>query len=184
MNILLLDVDPAKAARYHNDRHCAKMILTSAQLLSTAHWFLDGERIARKRVPLVLRPSHIHHPCARFVRKNHITYGFVHTLMGELLKEYALRVGHPHMYEERKFWHQLFAPPWNLPADPSSVGSELASWPQCMPDEFKRQGNPVEAYRAYYIGAKQHLATWSPPAKTPEWYIIQPKEFQPCSKAS
>lgn len=42
MNIFYLDPNPTKCARYHADKHCVKMVLEYAQLLSTAHRVLDG----------------------------------------------------------------------------------------------------------------------------------------------
>ena len=42
MNIFFLDTDPKRCAKMHNNRHCVKMILEYAQLLSTAHRVLDG----------------------------------------------------------------------------------------------------------------------------------------------
>ena len=41
MNIFFLDPDPATAASYHNDKHVVKMVLETAQMLSTAHHMLD-----------------------------------------------------------------------------------------------------------------------------------------------
>ena len=46
MNIFYLDKDPVIAAQMSADKHCVKMILESAQMLSTAHRFLDGDEIA------------------------------------------------------------------------------------------------------------------------------------------
>ena len=43
MNIFFLDKDPIIAAQYHCDKHCVKMILEYAQLLSTAHRVLDED---------------------------------------------------------------------------------------------------------------------------------------------
>lgn len=43
MNVFYLDRDPEKAASVQCDQHVVKMILESAQLLSTAHHELDGE---------------------------------------------------------------------------------------------------------------------------------------------
>ena len=37
MNIFYLNKDPKIAAIEHNDKHCVKMILENAQMLSTAH---------------------------------------------------------------------------------------------------------------------------------------------------
>ena len=43
MNIFYLDYDTKKCAEMHVDKHCVKMILEYAQLLSTAHRVLDGQ---------------------------------------------------------------------------------------------------------------------------------------------
>ena len=42
MNIFYLSHDVDECARFHVDKHVVKMILESAQLLSTAHRVLDG----------------------------------------------------------------------------------------------------------------------------------------------
>ena len=42
MNIFILDKDPMKAAMMLCDRHVPKMIVESAQMLSTVHRLLDG----------------------------------------------------------------------------------------------------------------------------------------------
>ena len=42
MNIFILDNDPVKAAQQQCDKHIPKMIVESAQMLSTAHRMLDG----------------------------------------------------------------------------------------------------------------------------------------------
>ena len=43
MNIFYVNSDPEVAARSMVDRHVVKMILETAQLLSTAHRVIDGE---------------------------------------------------------------------------------------------------------------------------------------------
>lgn len=45
MNIFALDSEPKLAARYHLDRHCVKMILEYAQILSTVHRVLRGKKV-------------------------------------------------------------------------------------------------------------------------------------------
>ena len=63
MNIFYLDHDVTKCAEMHNDKHCVKMILEYAQLLSTAHRVLDGNvsvglsKTGRKQTRYVL-PDH------------------------------------------------------------------------------------------------------------------------------
>lgn len=48
MNIFYLDEDPNLAAQYQYDKHVIKMILETAQLLSTAHRVLDGSEYIEK----------------------------------------------------------------------------------------------------------------------------------------
>ena len=47
MNIFILDNDPAIAAKLQCDKHVVKMIVESAQMLSTAHRMLDGDQELR-----------------------------------------------------------------------------------------------------------------------------------------
>lgn len=104
MNIFVLDKDPVKAARFHNDRHVIKMILESAQLLSTAHVVLDGEKVAAYDVPFLLRPTHVNHPCAIWARATGANYDWLYRLLVGLLAEYTRRYGKVHRYGQ--------APPW------------------------------------------------------------------------
>ena len=48
MNIFILDKDPMKAAMMLCDRHVPKMIVESAQMLSTVHRLLDGNPEKRR----------------------------------------------------------------------------------------------------------------------------------------
>ena len=50
MNIFVIDKDPVVAAQEHCDKHVVKMIVESAQMLSTAHRILDGKESRRPSV--------------------------------------------------------------------------------------------------------------------------------------
>lgn len=61
MNIFVLDPDPAIAASLHCDQHLSKMILESAQMLSTvASKLLDPPTFASGNY---YKPTHVNHPC-------------------------------------------------------------------------------------------------------------------------
>ena len=60
MNVFFLDYSTEKCAEYHNDKHCVKMILEYAQLLSTAHRVLDGD----DSISVVYKATHKNHPSA------------------------------------------------------------------------------------------------------------------------
>lgn len=61
MNVFYLSGDPAAAAHDHNDRHVVKMVLESAQLLSTAHRVLTGGELPVYKATTTRAPS----GCAR-----------------------------------------------------------------------------------------------------------------------
>ena len=45
----------------------------------------------------------------------------------------------------------------------------LTEFPQAMPDEFKVEHDPVQAYRNFYIGDKSRFAKWTK-RDFPPWY--------------
>ena len=64
MNIFVLDSDPKIAASYHCDQHLHKMVLESAQIVSTA-------MIQRGfHIPGLYRQTHPNHPCTRWAAES------------------------------------------------------------------------------------------------------------------
>lgn len=152
MNIFYLDPDPKKAAQYHCDKHVVKMILESAQLLSTT------KNICGQVGPY--KTTHQNHPSAvwtRFSRENYLWLG---ELLKELCEEYTHRYGKIHKTAQ-------YIP--NLLDAPPLLTKGFGEPPQCMPDQFKNS-DTVAAYRNYYNVGKSHLAKWSKREK-PSWYI-------------
>jgi hypothetical protein len=152
MNIFYLDRDPAEAARMQCDRHVVKMILETAQLLSTAHAELDGESPAYK-------PTHKNHPSAVWVRGSLQHYAWTVCHLSALGREYTERYGKVHK-TIREHLATLKQPPVALQAnfwrDP----------PQCMPDEYKRD-DTVLAYQLYY---NSKADDWDARGMTMKWY--------------
>ena len=181
MNIFYLHNDPKKCAEMHNDKHCVKMILEYAQLLSTAHRVLDGtqhvglSKTGRHRTVLALPDSrddvlysatHVNHPSAVWVRQSRANYNWLVSMFQELCKEYTYRYGKTHKCES--MLETLTYGPRNI-----SVIKPFTEPTPAMPDECKVPGNSVASYRSYYIMNKQHLATWSGKInsrKIPEWF--------------
>lgn len=80
MNIFVLDTDPAIAASYHCDQHLHKMILESAQMLSTA----AIERGFVEIFPYLYIDSYLNHPCNIWARKSNHNMHWLCTLAVEL----------------------------------------------------------------------------------------------------
>jgi hypothetical protein len=154
MNIFYLDKNPMKAAQYHVDKHCIKMILESAQLLSTAHHVLDGINVN------LYKKTHVNHPSAIWVRQSKENYNWLYSLLEELINEYRYRFGKEHKTIEKLQY--LKNAPANIPA---GIFTEPTP---AMPEEYVTPNDSVASYRKYYIEGKKHLFNWTNRNK-PDW---------------
>ena len=152
INIFVLDYDPVVCARYHNNRHTVKMILESTQLLNNAKIRNEPDYYP------VYRKTHFNHPLSIWVAEEKQNFAWLLHLAIELCKEYTFRYNKRHKC-------QTIIEKW-LPYDQYHTG--LMEFAQCMPDQY-RQDDPVEAYRAYYLGAKRHIAGWKN-REIPYWW--------------
>jgi hypothetical protein len=82
-------------------------------------------------------------------------------LLQDLLQEYTYRYGKIHATDRLVYW--LRKPPANIP-----IGYLTQPTP-AMPDEYKVQGDSLQSYRNYYIGAKKTMAKWKK-RPIPEWW--------------
>lgn len=162
MNIFFLDKSALLAAQYHCDKHCVKMILETAQILSTAHRVLDpsGDHAA------LYKKTHANHPSSVWARGSFSQYVWTWKLLSNLCTEYTERYGKVHAVRKSGLLTTLCQVPKILiDSDDSWVDP-----PQCMPDEFKHECT-VKAYRGYYIGSKSRFAKWK--KGSPYWWPIQ-----------
>ena len=95
MNIFYLNKDPKIAAIEHNDKHCVKMILEYAQMLSTAHRERDGDERADNLS--MYKRAHLNHPSTVWTRENEAQYNWLYSLFVALSDEYSYR------YEKKTF---------------------------------------------------------------------------------
>ena len=162
----------------HNDKHCVKMILEYAQLLSTAHRVLDGtlsigvSKTGRKQTRYVLpdsresvlyKSTHINHPSAIWVRQSPENYLWLANMLIALCEEYTHRYGKIHKCERDGLVNRLQTTPINI-----SIGKFTEPTP-AMPDDVKIYDDSIASYRNYYIKNKTHLAKWKNRC-VPEWY--------------
>ena len=179
MNIFYLDNDTKVCAEMHNDKHCVKMILEYAQLLSTAHRVLDGTLLVgisdkgRKSTSWILpdnrneilyKATHLNHPSAVWVRQSPDNYIWLSNMLIALCEEYTHRYGKIHKVERDGLCFVLLK---NVPAN---IGNKGWSEPTpAMPEDVKIAGDSIKSYRNYYIKNKSHLANWKK-RTTPGWY--------------
>jgi len=134
VNIFYLDRDPDLAAAGQCDKHVVKMILETAQLLSTAH------HICGNGGPYKL--THQNHPSAVWARQSKDNYRWLYRHLLGLAYEYTERYGKQHK-TIREHSTALSEVPEGIP------DGEFTDPPQCMPDVCKRV-DTVAAYRVYY----------------------------------
>jgi len=182
MNIFYLDKDPVKAAQMSCDKHVVKMILESAQLLSTCHRVLDGTEYYDKTAngrkikrwkhsnsnyeKILYKAGWVKHPSTIWLLESAYNYMWLYRHMMSLNNEYKLRYGHTKDHLAiQKLGIILSEPPKN------SKINKIATDPQpAMPDECKVPGDSVLSYRRYYIMKKRRFATWKAPSVVPQWY--------------
>lgn len=165
MNIFFLDHNPAYAAMLQCDKHVVKMILETAQLLSTAHIVLDDEHVA-------YRATHQNHPSAVWARQSHSNYRWLYSHMKALGREYQQRYNKVHK-TIRNHSVALNMFPKNIPR------GDFTFPPQCMPDVCKRD-DTVEAYNNYYMHKAREWASVGRPM-TWRHRQVMPVHFQKLS---
>ena len=131
MNVFVLDKDPVIAAVQQCDKHIVKMIVESAQMLSTTHRMLDGIRVrkpsksGKTTVNHYILPNHPHedtlykavhfnHPCTVWTRESLENYEWHYRHFVALCDEYRYRYGKVHQ-SDRILREVLKTPPKNIP---------------------------------------------------------------------
>jgi hypothetical protein len=152
MNIFVLSNEPIEAAKAQCNSHVVKMILETAQLLSAAH-------------PPEVAPykhTHLNHPCSKWTRTSLANYTWLVQHGLALCSEYTARYSKIHKTQAILEWLAS-----NLPNIPD-IGQ--TPFVVAVKDPEYWRENPVETYRAYYIGSKKRFARWAPRANPPSWW--------------
>jgi len=153
VNIFVLDSDPVLAAQAQLDKHSTKMVLETAQLLCGA--FPQGVAPYRR--------THYTHPCAIWTRQSIGNFRWLVEHGLALADEFEFRFKKSHKSRGVILWCAENEALAELP------DRERTPFALAMPDEFKRV-DPVEAYRAYYRGAKAEIARWAKGRAQPSWW--------------
>lgn len=185
MNIFVLSKNPVEAAQLQCNRHIVKMIVESAQMLSTAHRMLDGvlttgpsnsgKRISKKWIhpdqkleQILYKAVHIHHPCTVWTMQsnNNYTWHWIH--FTALCDEYTYRYGKIHSTDTllRDVLKQL---PRNIPVGYlTKQPLAMKSNPECM-----NLNNVVESYRAFYQTKQARFKMIWTKRPIPDWFQVK-----------
>ena len=172
MNIFVTDPDPVISAQTLCDKHVVKMVLESAQMLSTA-WRepndLRSSEFSSKYADEheLYKTAHPNHPCSIWVRQARENYKWLYRHFVALCDEYTHRYGKSHASARLKgplMWRP-FRPSALLDAIEEPYGFVLA-----MPDQYKSE-DIFSSYQNYLINEKQHFAKWEKdPSRKPTWW--------------
>lgn len=178
MNIFYIHRNPTVAAQMMVNSHVVKMIMESAQILSTAHRLLDGEmylaktksgrNVKRWRLSDqvmeagLCAATHINHPSVVWCRQSATHYCWLYNHFLGLLDEYTYRYDKVHAYASKiDLLKQL----------PLNIGSAaFTDPPPAMDKTFIISEDAVENYRNYYIAGKEHLHKWKK-RDVPDWML-------------
>lgn len=175
INIFYISTSPQQAAEWMVDRHVVKMILETAQLLSTAHRVLDGEEILGKsktgrsvkryilhdeRDTIMYQATHINHPSAIWTRTAVENYLWLVEHFYALLDEYKYRYQKTHKCTDLAY--HLQSPPQNLRE------FDQTEMPCAMDVKYIIAKDPVVNYQNYYRHGKFHLHSYTR-RQAPPW---------------
>ena len=167
MNIFYLDEDPSQCAEWMVDKHVVKMILETAQLLSTAHRILDGVesidtsgprkkkvyKLNDDRDLILYSATHINHPSAVWTRQAVENYNWLVDHLFALGTEYTYSYGKQHA-TITKLGVPIASSPLNLKE------WDMTPMPSCMDEQYKIGEDPIANYRSYYKYGKASMHSW------------------------
>ena len=162
MNVFYLHENPKICAEMHLDKHCVKMLVEYAQIMSTAHRELDIISKNSLMDVTLYKSTHKNHPTNVWVRQSKENYEWLYEMWLCLHKEYQIRYGeHKYHKSVAKLKSILKRPPMHI------SDNEFTEPTQAMPDDVKDDCT-VTAYRDYYIKYKKDFAEWK--TTTPTWF--------------
>jgi hypothetical protein len=182
MNIFILHEDPVVAAHMQCDKHVPKMVVESAQMLSTAHRMLDGtvqigpSKSGKRMVKhyrlfdnpqmddVLYKAVHYKHPCTVWTMESSDNYLWHWNHFVALCDEFEYRFGKIHKSS------QLKDPLWSIPNNIPKSGMTpfklaMTSNPECMFEDA------VKSYRAFYHTKQDRFKmAWEKTRTKPYWF--------------
>ena len=195
MNIFRLDDDPVIAAQLQCNKHVVKMLVESAQMMSTAHRMLDGKlifipvldedgnqvylksgkpkmkkhwQLPDDREDVMYKAVHFNHPSTVWTRESAANYEWHYKHFIGLCDEYKYRYGRIHN-TDKLLRDALKTLPKNIPRiKETPFKLAMGSNPECMiPDD------PVTSYRLFYQTKQDRFKMEWTKRPIPEWFEVK-----------
>ena len=167
MNIFITSFNSKEAASHLDDLRLNKMILETAQLLSSAYCHLFGDD------ELLYKDTHFNHPCAIWARKGIDNYSWLVQYFDDLAKEKTRRdeaIKKKSEINPHKSWRDLFELFNSKKTDEykDKISAEFFDF-NCT--DFKEEKDVRTAYQ------KQMIKKWKNDLKPPKWTARNRPDF-------
>jgi hypothetical protein len=182
MNIFVLSENPIEAAQMQCNKHISKMVVESAQMLSTAHRMLDGKQekgpsksgktMSKKWLhsntemeSILYKAVHMSHPCTIWTTQSDSNYKWHYDHFVALCDEYTYRYEKIHA-TDKLLRNMLSILPQNIKKGPMTpFALAMKANPECI-----YENDPVRSYRAFYQTKQDRFnMVWSK-REVPEWF--------------
>lgn len=175
-------MDPVEAAQMLCDKHM-KMVVESAQMLSTVHRVLDGDLGTRTSKSGKRMKKHWYHPILQDVLYDNVhekhpstvwtseslsNYIWHYNHFIALCDEYTYRYGRTHACDTR-FRNVFSTPPKNIP----NIGLTTPRLAMESEPECKALGDPILAYRAFYQTKQTRFKMLWKNREIPDWFNVK-----------
>lgn len=147
MNIFVISPNTTECAQALDDLRLNKMIIETAQLLSTAM------RVHGYTGNLVYATSHLNHPCAVWARETNSNYQWLVAYLEDLVMERKARTSKHHKTYDKV--HILKQGASLIPT------GKLTPWPNCTPNKHIE-----DVHEAYKITLRDK---WANDKRPPKW---------------
>lgn len=156
---------PRQSAKDNCDKHVIKIITEITQMATSA---AIRHNATTDMLPLTKagnphRGGYHNHPMTRWIGDSRENYLWAIEHGSALCVEYTNRYGKTHFCTD-SICNTLLGLAYLIP----SFG--MTTMPQCMPEEYKVEGDVVTAYRNYYMAEKRYMATWKECRGKPSWW--------------
>lgn len=143
MNIFILDTDLRQNAKDYCDKHLIKIILECSQLLCTVAQ-IKGEQAPYK-------PTHINHPCTKWLLESGANWDLLVDLTTELNNEYKYRFNHINNHKSYDVIKSLTKPHYSNNVFTGMFNS--------VTDQVRRTNaiDTIKYYRKYYISKQSEI---------------------------
>lgn len=148
MNIFVVSPDTMECAKALDDLRLNKMIIETAQLLSTAMWIMGYQG----QYGNIYKSTHVNHPCAVWARESSENYKWLLLYMSDLVEERQRRTGKHH--KSYDIFNTLCGGPKLMPQGPMTPFANCSTYKN------------IGTFDAYKLTLKDK---WTNDKRPPKW---------------